>query len=109
MKFIKIFGMVVCTLLFCSWSPPVDAHLLPIYPGDTIILMELERGIPVYPEVENLRVEFHYPSRGEVEVIEVGGFKKRWIHVRDQEGKQGWIVKKYVDKVIPGPRGLNKN
>ena len=31
------------------------------------------------------------------------GEKKRWVLVTDGEKKEAWVMKKYVEKVIPGP------
>lgn len=77
-------------------------HRLSIYPGDEVVFMEIEDGIPAYDKSWSTTVVFRFPSGAKAKVVEVGE-KKRWVLVGDEKGNEAWVMKKYIAKVIPGP------
>jgi len=98
-------AMIFLCFIALSIALPAEsvmAHRLSIYPGDEVVFMEIEGGIPAYDKSWSSKIVFRFPSGAKAKVVEVGE-KKRWLLAMDEKGNSAWVMKKYIAKVIPGP------
>lgn len=83
-------------ILLLLLAAPVMAF--EVRPGDSVMLINRNIGIPAHPQAGDSRVSLRFTSEEIVKVLRIDQ-ATRWVQVQAEDQRIGWITKRYIASI----------